>query len=203
MSHLFSRDIKSTIKQAYVSVPVSDVSQARTALQHCISDISSWCSFRRLQLNATKTELIWFGSRQMLQRLSDHDLTLEVGISVIQAVKCVRDLRVHLDSELTMKTHISKVVSACFYQLRKIRQVRRVVGQDITQQLVSAFVLSRLDYCNSLLSGLPRSTIQPLQRNMNAAARVWPCQLVTMSNWHSSSSIGYQSNSESRTSYVF
>jgi len=98
--------------------------------------------------------------------------SLEVGISVIQPVNCVRDLGVHLDSELTMKTHISKVVSACFYQLRKIHQVRRVVGQDITQQLVSAFVLCRLDYCNSLLSGLPRSTIQPLQRVMNAAARV-------------------------------
>ena len=92
--------------------------------------------------------------------------------SVIQPVKCVCDLGVHLDSELTMKTHISKVVSACFYQLRKIRQVCRVVEQDVTQQLVSAFVLSRLDYCNSLLSGLPRSTIQPLQRVMNAAARV-------------------------------
>jgi len=71
-----------------------------------------------------------------------------------------------------MKTPISKVVSVCFYQLRKIRQVRRVVGQDITQQLVSAFVLSQLDYCNSLPYGLPRSTIQPLQRVMNAAVRV-------------------------------
>jgi len=131
--------------------------------------LTSCCSSRRLQL---KTELIWFGSCQILQRLSDHDLTLEVGISVIQPVKCVRDLGVHLDSELTTKTHISKVVSACFYQLRKICQVRRVVGQDITQQLVSAFVLSRLDHCNSLLSGLPRSTIQLLQRVMNAAARV-------------------------------
>ena len=103
--HLYADD-----KQAYVSVPVSDVSRARTALQHCISDISSWCPSRRLQLNATKTELIWFGSRQMLQRLSDHDLTLDVGISVIQPVKCVRDLSVHLDSELTTKSHISKVV---------------------------------------------------------------------------------------------
>ena len=86
--------------------------------------------------------------------------------------------------------------------------VNRVVGQDITQQY-TAFVLTRLDYCNSLLSGLPRSNIQPLQRVMNAAARVviglvaLQCQLVTMSNRHSSSSIGYQSNSESRTSYVF
>jgi len=51
-------------------------------------------------------------------------------------------------------------------------KVRRIVGQDIAQQLVSAFVLSRLDYCNSHLSGLPRPTIQPLQRVMNAAARV-------------------------------
>ena len=53
--HLYADD-----KQAYVSVPVRDVSRARTALQHCISDISSWCPSRRLQLNATKTELIWF-----------------------------------------------------------------------------------------------------------------------------------------------
>ena len=71
-----------------------------------------------------------------------------------------------------MKTHISKVVSCCHHQLRRIHQVRRLVGQDVAQQLVSAFILSRLDYCNSLLSRLPRSTIQPLQRVMNAAARV-------------------------------
>jgi len=83
-----------------------------------------------------------------------------------------------------MKTHISKVVSCCHHQLRRIRQVRRLVRQDVAQQLVSAFILSRLDYCNSL-SCLPRSTIQPLQRVMNAAARVtmnlllvvaWPCE---------------------------
>ena len=58
----------------------------------------------------------------------------------------------HLDSELTMKTHISRVVSSCYHQLRRIRQVRRLVRQDVAQQLVSAFILSRLDYCNSLLS---------------------------------------------------
>ena len=134
--------------------------------------ISPECSSRRLQLNAAKTELIWFGSRQMLEKLTDTDLTLDTGTTVIRPLKSVRDLGVHLDSELTMKTHISKVVSCCYHQLRRIRQVRRLVGQDVAQQLVSAFILSRLDYCNSLLSRLPRLTIQPLQRVMNAAARV-------------------------------
>ena len=41
-----------------------------------------------------------------------------------------------------------------------------------TQLLIQAMVLSRLDYCNSLLAGLPASAIRPLQLIQNAAARL-------------------------------
>jgi len=97
---------------------------------------------------------------------------LDTGSAVIHPVKSVRDLVVHLDSELMMKTLILKVVSSCYHQFRRICQVRQLVGQDVAQQLVSAFILSLLDYGNSLLSRLSGSTIQPLQRVMNAAAWV-------------------------------
>jgi len=83
----------------------------------------------------------------------------------------VCDLGIHLDCEL-MNVHNSKVVSFYYHQLRRIRQVLWFVWQDVAQQLVSAFILLWLDYCNSLLSCLSGSTIQPLQRVMNAAARV-------------------------------
>lgn len=59
-----------------------------------------------------------------------------------------------------------------FYHLRRIRCIRRQLSRDVTQRLVSAFVLSRLDYCNALLAELPASTLAPLQRVQNAAARL-------------------------------
>ncbi len=40
------------------------------------------------------------------------------------------------------------------------------------QLLVQALVISRLDYCNALLAGLPSCTIKPLQMIQNAAARL-------------------------------
>ena len=93
---------------------------------------------------------------------------------MIRPVKSVRDLGVHLDSELTMKTHISKVVS--------LAEFARFAGSSGKMWLNSWFQHSFYcdDYCNSLLSRLPGSTIQPLQRVMNAAARVIMNETVTV-----------------------
>ena len=56
--------------------------------------------------------------------------------------------------------------------LRRLRQIRRLVGTEVTIRLVLALITSRLDYCNSLLAGAPQSTLGVLQRVQNAAARL-------------------------------
>ena len=56
--------------------------------------------------------------------------------------------------------------------MRRLKQVRRLLEPDITARLVSAFVLSWLNYCNSILDGLPPSMLAPLQGVQNAAARL-------------------------------
>ena len=79
---------------------------------------------------------------------------------------------VTFDSELTMQWHVNTVTRACFHHIRRLKQIRRLLGKDAAAGLVSAFILSILDYCNAVQAGLLKSTIAPLQRVQNAAARL-------------------------------
>jgi len=92
--------------------------------------------------------------------------------AVTLPVHVVRDLGIYIDDELTMMQHVGKVTGACFYHLRRLRQIRRHVSNVLITQLIYACVTSRLDYCNSVLACLPARTIAPLQRVRNAAARL-------------------------------
>ena len=106
-----------------------------------------------------QSEIIWFGTRATLKHLHNTDLRLHVGADSIAPSEVVRDLGVFLDSELTMRQHVGKITKLCYYHLRRLKKVRRILGPTITSRLVSAFVTSRLDYCNALFAGLPQSTI--------------------------------------------
>jgi len=166
-SHLYADDT-----QVFASCRSEDSDSVRTRLSNCAVEIATWCASRRLQLNASKTEVIWFGSRANLAKMSGRDCSVRIGAEVIKPSADVRDLGVQLDSELTMKRHVAIVAASCFYHLRRLRQIRRCAGKEVTTQLVIAFITSRLDYCNSVLAGLPQATLEPLQRVQNAAVRL-------------------------------
>ena len=84
----------------------------------------------------------------------------------------VRNLGVVLDSNLLMDKHISYLRKTCYNELRKISHLRPYLSEENTNKLVCCFVTSRLDYCNSLLAGLPNSKLSRLQQIQNNAARL-------------------------------
>ena len=94
------------------------------------------------------------------------------GTSVKFSDDPVRNLGVIFDSQLSMKPHIRSVVKSGYFHLRNISLARKQLTKDATRSLTEALVLSRLDYGNSLLSGISDELLQKLQVLQNSAARL-------------------------------
>ena len=124
----------------------------------------------RLQSNPDKAEVLWCATSRRQNQLPTTALLID-GAAVVP-VKSVRDLGIYIDSDLVMRTHVKRTVSRCFAALRQLRQIRRSVPPTTFQSLVVTLVLSRLDYGNAVLVGLPAYLVRRLQSVLNAAARL-------------------------------
>ena len=120
--------------------------------------------------NDTKTEFLIIGTRQQLAKVSID--SIGVGDADIKPAQNVRNLGSWFDKHMSMDVHVGKVCSKAFRGLYNIRQIRKFLSIESTKTLVHAFVTSHLDYCNSLLFGIPQYQTKRLQRVLNAAARI-------------------------------
>ena len=98
--------------------------------------------------------------------------SLRIGTDYILPASVVRDLVIYIDSDVSMRTHVTRTVSVCFTVLRQLRNIRRSVTRPVLQSLVSSLVLSRLDFSNSTLLGISAHLFQRLRLVMNAATRL-------------------------------
>ncbi len=166
-SHGFSYHCYADDTRLYLSFQPDDPAVA-ARISGCLVDISAWMKEHHVQLNLAKTELLVLPATPTLQ----HDFTIQLGSSTITPSSSVRNLGVIFDDQLNFKDHIAKTARSCRFALHKIRKIRPFLTQHAAQLLVQAIVISRLDYCNALLAGLPSCTIKPLQMIQNAAARL-------------------------------
>ena len=167
--HCFADDT-----QLYLSFKPDDTTcqnDAVNAMNKCVDESRNWMVTDKLMINDDKTEFLLIGSRQQLAKINTA-CSITVGEYVIDPGLCVRNLGVWFDSHLSMSTHVTKLCNSAFYHLHNIRCIRKYLCPDSLLALIHAFVTSRLDFCNSLLHGLPKSQIVKLQRVQNAAARL-------------------------------
>ena len=98
-------------------------------LGHCVDDIGHWMAANRLQMNPAKTELLWAG------------------------VVCYFDTRVIS----TRGPSDIRWTPASFHWLRQLRRIRQSLDDGSAATLVHAFVTSRVDYCNAVYAGAPKT----------------------------------------------
>ena len=140
-------------------------------MQLCISNIKAWATANMLKLNDSKTELMLVTSKRS-KHLHNLPTSITIGKAQIPFKQSMKNLCFTLDCHLTMNAHVSNIARTCYFELRRLASIRRFLTCTATATLVSAFVLSRIDYCNSLLFGSTHDVTSHLQRIKNYAARV-------------------------------
>ena len=150
--------------------PPDKVSELFPSMQSCMSNATA----NMLILNDNKTELMFVTSK-ITKHLNYLPTSITTGNAQIPFKLSVKNLDFTLDCHLIMNAHVSIIARTCFFELHRLAYIHRFLTSTTSATLVSAFVLSRIDYCSSLLFGSTHDVTSHLQRILNYAARVILC----------------------------
>ena len=153
--HIYADDT-----QIYCPFDFKSPETAMNTIINCVSDIRTWMIRNKLKINYDKTEFFVIKSPYMK---APAGMELSIGqSSIIPSTSC-RNLGAMFDNNQKMATH---------FHPRNIGAIRSHLIDSATASLVHSLITSRLDYCNSLLYGLPDNQLNRLQRIQNITARI-------------------------------
>ena len=124
----------------------------------------------RLKMNSSKTEFIYFASRQQLAKtVCDCIDVCGENVTMNEVIKL---LGTYLDKHLTYKQHITTKCKTVMFNIQRIKHIRKYLTKEACEILVMGLVTLHLDYCNSLFYGLPVIDLNKLQRVQNIASKL-------------------------------
>ena len=86
---------------------------------------------------------------------------IRVENDVVKGSETVRFLGIILNKELDMKKFMAAKARTAYFNIQKVKKIRKYLTEDETKMLICSMVLSHLDYGNSILVNLPKSTLNP------------------------------------------
>ena len=112
--HLYADDT-----QVYGFCAPSETQALRNRLSACIDRIAEWMRSNRLQLNSSKTEVLWAATSRRLHQLPQSPLRVKTDL--VTSTSVVRNLAIFIDADVSMRTHVTRTVSSCFAVMRQLR----------------------------------------------------------------------------------
>ena len=157
-----------------MSAPPDKIYELLHSMQSCISDIKDLATANMLKLNDKKTEYVLVTSKRT-KLLHNLPTSITIGNAQIPIKQSMKNLFITLDCHLKMSEHVSTIAWTCYFELLHLASIHRFITNTTTATLVSAFILSINDYCNTLQFGSTHDVITHLQQIQNYAARVISC----------------------------
>ena len=142
--HFYAEDT-----QLYDSVQCNNFEALCHRIECCIKCVKKWMNENGLMLNDNKTEVLLTGSAGSLRKLERS--SIHIRDSEIKFSNKVKNLGIHFDSDLANSSYVNALIRTMYLELRKIGKFRHLINTDCAVLLVSSLILSKLDYCNSLV----------------------------------------------------
>ena len=136
-----------------------------------MAEVKLWMNNKKLKLNEGKTECMMIGTRQALEKFNNFQ-KIYINNKEIEMAKTVKNLGFVFDQQLTLRDNVHSVIKTANYHIRNIAFIKRYLDVDSLKMLVNNYVITRLDYCNSLYHELPAYLLKGIQRVFNRAARL-------------------------------
>ena len=141
----------------------SDISES-------LLSIKSWMHQMRLKLNGEKTEFMLFGNKPQVNKCQTR--ALEFDGETIPRSEIVKYLGGYLDRNMTFEKHINTKCKAAMANFVKIKTIRKYITVEVTTLLCLTMCISHLDYSNVMLFGLPKRSLNKMQRVQNMCAKL-------------------------------
>ena len=154
----------------YLSFQLKNKPQAVAKINKDLVLFRNWCLNNFLLLNAGKSKLMVFGSRQLLSKV--HDFSVNLLGEALVPVESAKDLDLALDENLTFDEHIVKTVSSCMSILYQINRVKHAFDRQTLITVINSLVFSKLFYCSNVWSNTSQKNINKLQTVQNFACHI-------------------------------
>ena len=164
--HLRNRDSELYLAFRSAKAEVSIVRGER-----CVNDISTWMTFHKLKVNDDKTDILEIQSKWDTSRGRITPIRIGEESIPLSEVRCMHQLGRAAGQALQPARSCSPRLQVSILAAQATQRCQNFLSQRTAETLIHAFIMSKLDYCNALLYGLPDRTIALLQHVQNEAAR--------------------------------
>ena len=156
--------------QVLVTGSKHNMSQNIMKMERSLADLSWWFRKNAMKLNAQKTQLIVFGTRQNLKLLPPVSVKLD-NVSIFES-QTVKNLGVIFDRHLSFDSHIDYVVRRCTGMLLALSHTKHGLPPEVLPRLIDGLVMSAIRYCVSVYGATSGQLTRRVQGCMNFCARV-------------------------------
>jgi hypothetical protein len=141
-----------------------DIANTIIELQKTLGKVYNWSEDKNLIFNPNKTKFMVFTSKQSIHKTTN--LTFQAD----ENTNSTKILGVNFQEQLCWDNHINEVTKSCYATLSVLRKIKKLTPFSVRKQLCESLVLSKLQYCNTVIDPLTNIQERRLQKVQNSAA---------------------------------